>query len=288
MKIIMISGMLAATFMFASTAMSAETVKLCTGGSNGVYFDAGEQIKRMAKGELNVEVIETQGTIDNLNKLTDGTCDAMIGQPDGPVYASRSNPASVKKLRQVASLHREYLHVLCGKESGVDDLGDLESDPSKYSIAIGEQGSGAWLIWQNLVAEDEDYGEIPVSNEGGVLALSSVSSGNTTCMLVPAGAPNGTVSEADSVYGDTVVIAGANDKDFNDAQDIKGKPLYEYRDIPTEKYPNSFNYWSDVSTISWLAGVYVNTDQFSDNKKLSKFIEAANRAAGGIKAQYGK
>jgi hypothetical protein len=40
-------------------------------------------------------------------------------------------------------LHREYLHALCGKNSGVDDIGDLESYPKKYTIALGNRGSGA-------------------------------------------------------------------------------------------------------------------------------------------------
>jgi TRAP-type uncharacterized transport system substrate-binding protein len=193
----------------------------------------------------------------------------------------------VKKLRQVASLHREYLHVLCNKQSGVDDLGDLESAPDKYRIAIGEQGSGAWLVWQNLVSEDSDYGAVPVSNEGGIMALSSVSSGDTTCMLVPAGLKNGTVMEADSTFGDTIALVGANDKDFDDALDMKGQPLYEYAKIPGDVYPKSFDYWSDVKTISWLAGVYVNIDRV-DQKSLATFIQAASRSASGIKAEFGK
>lgn len=65
-------------------------------------------------------------------------CDAMIGQPDGPVYLSRTAPAKVKQIRQIASLHREYLQVLCNKASGVDDLGDLESDPKAYMNSNGD------------------------------------------------------------------------------------------------------------------------------------------------------
>ncbi len=187
----------------------------------------------------------------------------------------------------MASLHREYLHVLCNKESGVDDLGDLENAPDKYRIAIGEPGSGAWTVWQNLTSQDEDYGQVPVSNEGGIMALSSVSSGDTTCMLVPAGLRNGTVNDADSTFGDTVALVGANDRDFDNATDIKGKPLYEYAEIPGATYPQSYNYWNDVKTISWLAGVYVNTERF-DNKRLQAFVQASSRAAAGIKAEFGK
>lgn len=287
-------GTAAAFFALSMAARAAEPVRLCTGAANGVYAAAGEAIKKMAGNGLPVVVVETEGTIDNMRRMIElpaddpEACDAMIGQPDGPVYLARTAPASVKKIRQVATLHREYLHVLCNKESGVDDLGDLENDPDKYRIAIGEAGSGAWLIWQNLIAEDEDYGAVPVSNEGGIMALSSVSSGDTTCMLVPAGLKNGTVNEADSTFGDTIALVGANDKDFDDATDIKGKPLYEYAKIPGSAYPQLFNYWSDVKTITWPAGVFVSTERMSDAKRLTAFVQAASRASAGIKAEFGK
>lgn len=280
--------------VFLSTEAKAASIRLCTGAESGNYFAAGDAVAKMAGKSLSVVNVPTEGTIDNLERVLDldpadpQACDAMIGQPDGPVFVGRSSPAKVKKLRQVATLHREYLHVLCGKKSGVDDLSNLPDDPAKYSVAIGEPGSGAWLIWQNIVAEDESYGKVPVRNEGGVLALSAVSSGETTCMLVPAGLKNGTVNEADQVYGDTVLLAGANDRDFDDATDIKGDPLYEYRDIPKGTYPKSLQagWFSSRSTISWPAAIFVNTDRI-DAKTLPAFVSAAARAAQGVKAEYG-
>ncbi len=288
--------MLAALFAVAFHASHAKaaSIRLCTGAESGNYFAAGDAVVKMAGKSLTVINVPTEGTIDNLERVLDldpsnpEACDAMIGQPDGPVYVGRSSPAKVKKLRQVATLHREYLHVLCGKKSGVDDLSDLPDDPAKYSIAIGEPGSGAWLIWQNIVAEDESYGKVPVRNEGGTLALSAVSSGETTCMLVPAGLKNGIVNEADQVYGDTVLLAGAKDRDFDDATDIKGDPLYEYRDIPKGTYPRNLQsgWFSSRSTISWPAAIFVNTDRI-DAKTLTTFVQAAARAAQAVKAEYG-
>lgn len=278
----------------AGTAAQANQIRLCTGAESGNYYAAGDAVAKVAGKTLKVINVATEGTIDNIERVLDldpadpEACDAMIGQPDGPVYVGRSSPAKVKKLRQIASLHREYLHVLCGKKSGVDDLSDLPDDPAKYSIAIGEAGSGAWLIWQNIVAEDDSYGKVPVRNEGGVLALSAVASGETTCMLVPAGLRNGTVNEADQVYGDTVILAGADDRDFDNAKDIKGDTLYEFRDIPKGTYPSSLQtgWFSSRKTISWNAAIFVNTDRI-DPKVLPAFIQATARAAAAVKAEYG-
>jgi TRAP-type uncharacterized transport system substrate-binding protein len=294
-KILVCAAALACLALSSFPAAAGTPIRLCTGSDSGNYFAAGKQIARMAGQSLSIEVVETQGTIDNLDRTlnldvaADGACDAMIGQPDGPVYLSRSTPGAARSLRQVGDLHREYLHVLCSADSGVDDLGDL-SGSTKHSVAIGEEGSGAWLIWQNFVAEDDSYGKIPVSNEGGIVALSAVASDITTCMLVPAGLGNGTMMTADGSYAGSVVLADANDKDFNDAKDIRGKPLYEYVDIPSKTYRNlqTGMFGSAVSTVSWRAGVYVNTDRLKDQKVLSSFIQAVARATPSITAEFGK
>lgn len=289
MKRMFLSLAIAATCLLSAGYAHSSDIRLCTGSSTGVYFDAGETIKSFAPKGITIQNIETSGTMDNMDMTINNECDAFIGQPDGPAYMTRKNPAMGKKFRQIGSLHREYLHVLCGKDSDVDDLGDLENDPSKYSIAVGDNGSGAWLIWQNLITEDEDYGNIPTVQEGGDLALSSVSSGTATCMLVPAGLGNGTVNEADGVYGDTIKLVGANDKDFNDALGIDGKPLYQYAEIDSYYKQNLQRGWgSDVDTLSWLAGVFVNVESFPDKKVLSSFIQAVARASVNIKATYGK
>ena len=277
-------------------AFAADSLRLCSGGETGVYYAAGDTIKTMAGNTLSITNNSSGGTLDNLDRVLDvapadaRACDFMIGQPDGATLIARQSPAKVKKLRKIADLHREYLHVLCGKNSGVDDLSDLADDPKKFSVDVGEPGSGAWLVWQNILAEDNSYAEIPVKNEGGILALSSVAAGDTTCMLVPAGLGNGTVREADNTFGDSVKLVGANDKDFNDATDIKGDPLYTYVDIPSGTYPQSLQtgfFGSKISTISWNAAVYVSTDRI-DNAKLPKLIQVVSRAANGIRAEFGK
>ncbi|MER9768960.1 hypothetical protein NKJ09_23180 [Mesorhizobium sp. M0189] len=118
-----------AAFASMLPAAAMADIRLCTGSASGVYFAAGQEIVKMAGKNMPVTVVETEGTIDNLQRVLDlpadspDACDAMIGQPDGPVYIGRQSPAKIKKLRQVGGLHREYLQVLCSKASGVDDLG---------------------------------------------------------------------------------------------------------------------------------------------------------------------
>ncbi|WP_189353815.1 TAXI family TRAP transporter solute-binding subunit [Mesorhizobium sp. M2A.F.Ca.ET.039.01.1.1] len=282
--------------LFASHAFAAPTeIKLCTGIDGGPYAEAGKMIAGMAKGDPNISVrvvMDTGGTWGNIQRTVLGEgCDAMIGQPDGAAVLKRQNPGAAASLKPIADLHREYLHALCSKESGVDDIGDLESSPKAngYSIALGDTGSGAWLIWQNFVAQDSDYGEVPVKNESGVIALASVAANETTCVLQPAALGNSLVRQADEQFGDGLALVGVNDRDFDNATDPQGKPLYTYSKIPSGTYAKSLQGWfSGKSTVTWLAKVYVNSDRITDQKALAAFITAVARAKPAIQAQYGK
>ncbi len=294
MRKFMLPALAATLLLFTGNAFAAE-IRLCTGSATGVYYAAGESIKAFAGQSVPIRNVETDGTIDNLERVLDlaptdpKACDAMIGQPDGPVYIARQSPAKVKKLRKIVDLHTEYLHVLCNKASGVDDLTDLAGN-TKYTLDVGVAGSGAWLIWQNIIAEDSSYANVPPKNEGGMLALSSVAAGDTTCMLAPSGLRTGIVLEADNTFGDKVTLAAADDNDFVKATDAKGEKVYSFADIPKRTYGKSLQtgfFGGAVKTITWNAGVYVNTDRV-DPAILPKLIREVSRAALQIKAEYSK
>jgi TRAP-type uncharacterized transport system substrate-binding protein len=279
-----------AAIAMSTTALAADTeVKICTGNASGVYYEVGMTIASYAKG-LTVNVIETEGTDDNIMSVAEGStnptsCNAMIGQPDGLVTAIAKKPYIKKSFRKVGVLHREYLHVLCNKDKGIEDLADLEG--TKETLDVGAPGSGSWITWQNLVAEDDGYQTVQISTDGGELALAAVSSGEAACMLVASGLGSGIMQIADSTYYETVTLVGANDKDFNDAQDMDGKPLYTYAEIDSV-YKNLQSSWgSDVETISWNASVYVDPTRF-DKKVLNSFINAVGKAAVEVRSKRGK
>ena len=278
-----------------SSYAHAGTVRLCTGASDGNYAQAGDMIAKAKNSpSLTIQVVkDTGGTWGNIERTVSldpsdpSACDAMIGQPDGPALLKREEPAKAAKLIKVGDLHREYLHVLCNKEADIGELEDLEGD-SSYSVAVGAEGSGGWLVWQNFIAEDSDYDAIVAKNIGGIDAVADVAFGGTTCMLVPAGLRNGTVLEAGRDFGDQVTLVQAQDKDFNDAVAIDGKPLYTFSEIPGDAYEESFTagWGGAVDTISWRAEVYVNPDRVSAQDK-SALIRAVAQARKQAIAAFG-
>jgi TRAP-type uncharacterized transport system substrate-binding protein len=289
MKSFFRAAIAAACLLIAGTA-SAGTINLCTAAADGPYAGAGEMIAAEARGSgIDVNVVkDTGGTWGNIKLSLDGKCEAFIGQPDGLAYLKRTEPNNAAKFVPVADLHREYLHALCSKESGVDDIGDLENDPKAFSIALGDRGSGAWLVWQNFIAEDDDYAGVRSTDESGDIALSSIANNQTTCGLFPAALGNATVRSADELYGAGLTLVGVNDSDFNDAVDPQGKPLYTYQEIPSGTYPNSLQGWfSGKDTVSWTAKVYVNKTLLTDQAALKTFIRTVMKARSGIVANFG-
>jgi TRAP-type uncharacterized transport system substrate-binding protein len=297
-----LAAALLATVCLAATAQAKTTVNLCTGKDGQPYSAVGKMIAEQLQGDPNVEVrviVDTGGTWGNIQRTTqvDGTeanyasgaaCQAFIGQPDGPVYLKRTNPSAAQDIKQIGQLHREYLHVLCSKKLGITDLTQLSNDKTK-SVALGSQGSGAWLIWQNFVEQDSSYGVVQTTTESDEIALSSVAQGDTSCMLVAAGLPNALVSEADQDFGDQLILAKADDWDFNDAVDIKGDPLYEFVKIPSRTYSKNLQgMFSGTKTVSWYAGVYINKQRITDGKVLSALIRAVAKAKVNARAQFGE
>jgi hypothetical protein len=297
--------MIKRTFLAAAFVMAAfsaahagqTTINLCTGGAGFPYNNAGKKIATQASSSTNIRinVVESGGSIDNVKRTVDvpaddpNACQAFIGQPDAVVFAKRANKSL--PVKQIAQLHREYLNVLCGKDSGITDLkqlpGGKDASGAAYTLNIGKEGSGAWAVWQNFIANSETYKTVPTKNESDKIALGSVSGGDTTCMLIAAGKDNATMIEANDNYSDSIILAEASDWSFNNALDIRGKPLYEFVKMP-RFYTNLQGYFGGKrETISWLAGVYVNPDRIPDEKALGDFITYVNRAKADIVDAYG-
>lgn len=286
------SAMLLALGATVAHAEDKMNIRLCTGGADKPYAITGDLIAQQL-GEnkyAQITIVNSKGTQDNIDQTaltSPATCDAFIGQPDGMVALKRTNPLAASKVMKVGVGPLEFLHVLCSKESGVTDLSQL-TDDKKYSVAIGPQGSGGWLIWQNFIAEDDSYAMVQTTSESGTMAMSSVANNDTTCAIIPAALHNADVVQADEVFGDSLVLAGANDKDFNDAEDADGKTLYTWQAIPSIYNKNLQGWFASKDTIAWRAGVYVNKEAFKGHDKaLEAFTLAQARAKPAIVAKFG-
>ncbi len=143
---------LVCALMVSHPALADKDIGIVTGPKTGTYYAFGKDIEEaLAKEKIEVEIKESEGSIDNIKRINSAENAALgIVQSDVLGFLARSqNPESVKmagKLRMVFPFYKEEIHVLA--QRSVATLADLKGK----KVAIGEEGSGNMLTAINLFA----------------------------------------------------------------------------------------------------------------------------------------
>lgn len=265
--------------------MSKPSVTLCTGPAGGNYERAAVEVVVQARDRLDVHLIETRGSVDNLDKLAAGECDAAPVQADAlKVYKARY-AKDYGKLERMGPLYREYVHLVCNKKAGVSRVTELRS--GKHVVAIGPSGSGSAVTWDGFGLADKGYLKAPTVPLAGPRALEKVKDGTEVqCMVFTAALNSPFVSGAVNDASDYVKLVEANDGDFDTSKDEKGQPLYAYVDIPSGTYSKlqSAFFGSSVATVAVEAVWVVRAAWIDANEKPYDWLIAAkNKATPAIK-----
>lgn len=234
-KITMVLALLLAG---AGSAAAADKphFRLCTGNPALNYYKAGHILKKMS-GNVIVDVIESKGSLDNLDKMTAGECDGAFVQNDAMLVYSTKNPTAISGMERGGVLYREQVHLLCNRKAfTASRMVDLGKD---HRVAVGPEGSGANTTWAGFVSADKKrYGPVGLDNRTGERALAAVADGSdVTCMLVVAALNSSFFKQAAQTVGDKVALVGTDDRDMAHTKDARGKTIYEYGEIPADTYP---------------------------------------------------
>lgn len=257
-----ILGLVAAAALSVS-AYAAESLRICTGGENGGYFRTASEIASTLKGTINIEVLPTNGSLDNLRKLEAGECDAAIVQSDAYGDYISTRPASTLNIERLTPLYTEYANLICNRNVGISRVGDLRG--KDLTIAIGPTTSGTAVTWRSLVKQSPDFAEIrtdsdPISNR---TVAKLVDATDIQCALFIAGLGAGTLLEVNANANGALGLIDFQHEGFDDTIDPKGKRVYENSAIPGGTYPELQNYGflggqSDVPTIRVTAVLVAN------------------------------
>lgn len=254
---------LAIIMAFVSTAAFATDLRVCTGGPNGGYFRTASEIASTLKGTLTVEVIETNGSLDNLRKLEAGECDAAIVQSDAYGDYISTRPASTLNIERLTPLYTEYANLICNRNVGIGKVGDLRG--KDLTVAVGPTTSGTAVTWRSLVKQSPDFAEIktdsdPISNR---TVAKLVDATDIQCALFISGLGSGTLLEVNANANGALGLISFDHEGFDDLVDPKGKRVYENSTIPGGTYPGLQNYGflggqSDIPTIRVTAVLVAN------------------------------
>lgn len=108
-------------------------ITFASGSSGGAYYALAQEYKeQLAENDVEVDVLETQGSIENIELLMDGKADVAF------VQGGLAGPQQDEALRSLAGMFHEPFWVFVREDVGADDYGDLRN----VRLSVGPEGSG--------------------------------------------------------------------------------------------------------------------------------------------------
>lgn len=231
-NMLLASAALMALTLTSNVYAEDQTLTICTGGEGGFYEGLGTEIGKAIskKSGIQVEVVNTGGSVENAELMKDGDCQMAIMQADAA--ATLPLPADIK----VTDAHRELVYWLHPKEGPIDDFGVMENDSNakRYAVAV-VAGSGSQLTVRNFEKTDKDYAGIRyVEFDDVYSAAESVSQGfvqKAGVRIEVAGMlyisrPGIIPADITEDFGKPIVIGEINDDSFAASKDVNGNQLY--------------------------------------------------------------
>jgi uncharacterized protein len=150
-----LSGLVAMPVVACSAGdvdLPARPLRIATGNKGGVYLPYGEDIAATIRERLpmlRVEVVQTQGSVENLWMVAGGTADVAFSLADASADAVRGIGSFEKALRlaALARLYDNYAHVVVRDETPFRVIADLAGQ----TVSTGLPDSGTSLLAGRLL-----------------------------------------------------------------------------------------------------------------------------------------
>lgn len=154
-----------------------KNLSIATASAEGAYYSFANKYKEyFAKEKIHLEVLETSGSVENLDLLEKGDVDVAFLQ--GGIGAAVDYPDFVG----LASLYEEPLIIFVRKGLQIETFADFAGK----KIAAGEEGSGTRKIVEQLLEDNDlrdkdDLEILPLGNNDGARELLA---GNVDALLM--------------------------------------------------------------------------------------------------------
>jgi TRAP transporter TAXI family solute receptor len=224
---ILLAGLLSTSSLYA--------YDITTGSSSGSYIKIGQNLAKLVEGG---KVLESKGSIENLERLAAGQADIGIVQLDAYAWFSGKSPEKAAKIEVIGTLYKECIHIAVNKDGKVQNEDDLQKEGA--TIAIGKQGSGSAVTWDYMMKLEPGYKKSTVVSKGGSRAFAKLllsdkkgTSGIDAIMWVTR--PNLNDKYLKMVMDNPkLTMIEVDDKDLNDTYKPLGRPIYEFQELPTK------------------------------------------------------
>lgn len=255
----------AAAILAAGAAAAQDAfVSIGTGAVSGVYYPAGGTICRVVNRErldhgVRCAVEVSAGSIENIDRLRDGTLDFGIVQSDTAFRAANGtgdyqDAGGFPGLRAVFALHAEPFTLVARRDAGIEDFADL----AEMRVNIGPTGSGQRATLEALMDalgwSLGDFGrttELPANEQAGAFC-----DGRFDAMVYAVGHPAASIREVTSACDGVLVPVTGPEIDAL----VEEAPYYRKATIPGGLYRGND---SDIETFG-VGALLVTTAETSE------------------------
>jgi TRAP transporter TAXI family solute receptor len=136
-----VAGVAVAPLVGGCTGADPSAVRIAAGTPDGIYaaFAAllAQELRR-AEPDLRVDVLASEGSVDNLRLLRDGGADLALALEDG-LDGSLRDVSDTERPLALARIYENYLQLLVPADSDLRSVADLRG----RRLVLGAAGSGA-------------------------------------------------------------------------------------------------------------------------------------------------
>lgn len=240
--------------------------KICSGKWDQNYYAVAQALKASSERIVNIDVVETKGSVDNLKKINSGECDFAIIQGDVV------DDESLQKISLIKYPYSDTALLICSRESEIKNIKDVNDDTR---LSLPQSGSGGYFTWNKI---EKMFGLNPKKTSSVNASITSqmndVKSGRADCMFTV----GKTTSKAFVNANETMKMEDGNILvDITASKKILSNTVYTQANVEENKLFNVKNkttiagidLW-DRSAISLLVpnGVFVSNEVLAKDPSL--------------------
>lgn len=278
-----------AAVMYSQDVVSrVDTSKLTmmTGSDQSNYHRVCKAMQENDTLGLNIQCIPSNGSVSNLNALSEGNADMTMAQSDAIDVVTKKG-AGISAYQ--SSVYNEVVYLLVNEDSGIDDIDDIQT--GKHLVYA--LGSGAMTTLKRFGVKESNYAEIAknaIQVDPEMAAVKKVAETKNAAMVYVCGMKCGLIQEANDRYGKNLKMVPIVDGDLDD-RDMWGNTVYETVYVP-RLYPELQEAgWVDdttetvaVQSVLLLSKNWLKAKGLEQNEMNAVLIPALNMA----KAEVGE
>jgi TRAP transporter TAXI family solute receptor len=137
-------AVLVATYLMFVEPPPPRRIVIASGGRSGAYYlFATKYAEELRKAGLTVEVLETAGSVENLQLLGEERSGVAVAI----VQSGVASPGEIQRFLALGSLYREPLWVFYRGDERLERLSQLEGK----KIGVGQEGSGTFAVAKRML-----------------------------------------------------------------------------------------------------------------------------------------